>query len=184
MNTSKLPADAQGCLDAVDTFCANREAMPDVAPDLGDPFPAPHLFIHNFDEKEMPEFQVPSDQPYAFDALAPPLEFLHPSLKGSDQDFHVAPLVDAHHWCPPDLNAHHGEAMSGLWGLKLRVITRPLPDIGSRARELKAELNIATMKSEQQDHLFEEMTGAARVSEELRPILPIKSTVKFPAVPE
>jgi len=165
-------------------------------PNLGDAFPAPRVFSFSFTEKGMPEFKMDAaDEPYVFDALALPLEDLHPHVQGqlATPDALCPPLVESH-LLPPvvqrdDLSKDGGKASHtvvrlGLWEPDLPTCNGDfVPPIADRARALDVKLAYDPLDvGEVERHL--ELKGAARVSDDLLPRLPVKSFARFPVTPK
>jgi hypothetical protein len=156
-------------------------------PRIGSPFPDKELSRYVFVEENMPVFSVEYGVPVGFEPLCAPVDFRHPTW-GADgektlSDLYVPPLLDQHVWPPLEIEEssekfHRRKVLRrGIWETELYTkYGNMVPDLFDLTRQLQASLTL-------DDYSFEdiqnELKGSTEIVEEMLPIRPVRSLVKF-----
>jgi hypothetical protein len=158
-----------------------------LTPRIGSPFPDKELTKYTFVEENMPVFSVEYGEPKWFEPLCAPMDFMHPTW-GPDgastiSDLYVPPLLDQHVWPPLEITestekfSKRKVLRRGIWEIELYTSEGVMvPDLFEITRVLPCPLVL-------DDYSFEdiqnELRGSTEIVEEMLPIRPVKSLVKF-----
>jgi len=159
---------------------------------IGDPFPKPFFYIHEFEQEKIPTFQVDEGGstplgPCYFAEFPVLWKILHPPVVGPF-DFPMPPLLD-HPYLPPVDVISEGISVKdkkkvvkirSIWESQLISGTgRCVPPIVERVKGMHFDLDFEKMESQRKMDTWVELTGAAEIADELIPIIPVRSMARF-----
>jgi len=158
--------------------------------DIGDPFPKPFFYIHEFKQETIPTFQVSAGGnhplgPCYFEEFPCLWRLLHPKIKGVI-NFPMPPLLD-HPYLPPVEILSDGAGsrkkiiqMKSLWEPEIVSSSgRCLPPIAERVKAMHFDLDFEKKQSQRRADTWVELSGAAEIAQELIPIIQVKAMARF-----
>mmetsp|Transcript_13212 Transcript_13212/g.32249 ORF Transcript_13212/g.32249 Transcript_13212/m.32249 type:complete len:1053 (+) Transcript_13212:508-3666(+) len=174
---------------------------PDI-PNIGDPFPKPNCYIHHFQEKGMPEFEVPLADPQQFPPRKIALEYMHPAHNYTMRHFPMQPFLDHPVWPPVEFVQEYDDPLPqgfdkqlkktrkikrkklvtrGIWEPELVSMKGDvLPPYMERVRNEKhagTEEDFDEMQVD--DSLYVTMKGGTRLVQDMISIICVRSFARF-----
>ncbi|CAD7939000.1 unnamed protein product [Amoebophrya sp. A120] len=178
---------------------------PDI-PNIGDPFPRPNCYIHHFQEKGMPEFEVPLADPQQFPPRKIDLEYMHPAHNYTMRHFPMQPFLDHPVWPPVEFVQEYDEPLAAGFEKQLKktrkvkrkkLITRGIwePELVSMRGEVlppymervRTEKHAGTEEDfdemQVDDSVYVTLKGGTRLVQDMISIICVRSFARFPPSP-
>ncbi|CAD7972075.1 unnamed protein product [Amoebophrya sp. A25] len=178
---------------------------PDI-PNIGDPFPKPNCYIHHFQEKGMPKFEVPFAVPQQFPPRKMDLEYMHPQEVYSLKHFPMVPFLDHPVWPPVEFVQEYDDPVAAGFDKQLKktrkikrkkLVTRGIwePELVSMKGEIlppymdrvRNERHGGTEEDfdemQVEDSVYVTLKGGTRLVQDMISIICVRSFARFPPAP-